>query len=39
MHPTVKPISMVSDAILDVTRRRDIILDPLLRQRHHDPGR
>jgi DNA modification methylase len=28
MHPTVKPIAMVSDAILDVTRRRDIILDP-----------
>jgi DNA modification methylase len=28
LHPTVKPIAMVSDAILDVTQRGDIILDP-----------
>ena len=28
LHPTVKPIAMVSDAILDVTRRGDIVLDP-----------
>jgi DNA methylase/ParB-like nuclease domain len=28
MHPTVKPIAMVSGAILDVTRRGDIVLDP-----------
>ena len=28
MHPTVKPIAMIADAILDVTRRNDIILDP-----------
>jgi hypothetical protein len=27
-HPTVKPIAMVSDAILDVTQRGDIVLDP-----------
>jgi DNA modification methylase len=27
LHPTVKPIAMVSDAILDVTRRGDIVLD------------
>ena len=27
-HPTVKPIALVSDAILDCTRRDDIILDP-----------
>jgi DNA modification methylase len=27
-HPTVKPIALVSDAILDVTRRGDIVLDP-----------
>ena len=27
-HPTVKPIAMVADAILDVTRRGDVILDP-----------
>jgi DNA modification methylase len=28
LHPTVKPIAMVSDAILDVTRRSEIVLDP-----------
>jgi DNA modification methylase len=28
LHPTVKPLAMVSDAILDVTARDDIILDP-----------
>lgn len=28
IHPTVKPIRMVADAILDVTSRGDIILDP-----------
>jgi DNA modification methylase len=28
LHPTVKPIAMVSDAILDVTQRSDIVLDP-----------
>ena len=27
-HPTCKPIVMVADAILDVTRRGDIVLDP-----------
>ena len=27
-HPTVKPIAMVADAILDATQRGDIILDP-----------
>jgi DNA modification methylase len=27
-HPTVKPITMVSDAILDVTQRGDVVLDP-----------
>ena len=27
-HPTVKPLAMVADAILDVTRRDDIVLDP-----------
>lgn len=27
-HPTAKPVSMVKDALLDVTRRGDIILDP-----------
>ena len=28
MHPTVKPTALVADAILDVSRRGDIILDP-----------
>lgn len=27
-HPTVKPVAMVADAILDVTHRGDLILDP-----------
>jgi DNA modification methylase len=29
-HPTVKPIAMVADAILDCTGKGDIILDPFL---------
>jgi DNA modification methylase len=28
LHPTIKPIAMVSDAILDVTQRGDIVLNP-----------
>ena len=28
MHPTVKPVGLVSDAILDVTRRGALVLDP-----------
>lgn len=28
MHPTVKPVSLVADAILDVTRRGALVLDP-----------
>lgn len=28
MHPTVKPVALVADAILDVTKRGDIVLDP-----------
>ena len=28
LHPTVKPVAMVADAILDVTRRGEIVLDP-----------
>jgi DNA modification methylase len=27
LHPTVKPVRLVADAILDVTRRGDIVLD------------
>jgi DNA modification methylase len=29
-HPTVKPVLMVSDAILDCTKRNDVVLDPFL---------
>lgn len=29
-HPTVKPAVMLADAILDVTERNDIVLDPFL---------
>jgi len=29
-HPTVKPIALVADAILDCTQRNDIVLDPYL---------
>ena len=28
LHPTVKPIALVADAILDCTKRDDIVLDP-----------
>jgi DNA modification methylase len=28
MHPTVKPVALVADAILDATLRDDIVLDP-----------
>ena len=28
MHPTVKPLAMVADAIRDVSRRGDVVLDP-----------
>jgi DNA modification methylase len=28
MHPTVKPVAMISDAIRDCSRRGDIVLDP-----------
>lgn len=30
LHPTVKPISMVADALRDVTLRGDVVLDPFL---------
>lgn len=30
LHPTVKPVSLVADAILDSTARGDIVLDPFL---------
>jgi DNA modification methylase len=28
LHPTVKPIALVSDALLDVTKQNDIVIDP-----------
>jgi DNA modification methylase len=30
LHPTVKPIALVADAMLDCTKRDDIVLDPFL---------
>ena len=30
MHPTVKPVAMVADAILDCSARGDIVLDAFL---------
>ena len=29
-HPTIKPVALVADAILDCTSRNDLILDPFL---------
>ena len=29
-HPTVKPTAMLEDALLDLTHRDDIVLDPFL---------
>ena len=28
MHPTVKPVALVADAIMDCSRRGDMVLDP-----------
>ena len=28
MHPTVKPVALVADALLDVTQRGALVLDP-----------
>jgi DNA modification methylase len=30
LHPTVKPVALVADAILDCTARGDLVLDPFL---------
>jgi hypothetical protein len=30
LHPTVKPVAMVADAMLDCTARGDLVLDPFL---------
>jgi DNA modification methylase len=29
-HPTVKPVAMLEDALLDVTSRGDLVIDPFL---------
>lgn len=30
MHPTIKPIGLIADLILDASRRNDVVLDPFL---------
>ena len=30
LHPTVKPVAMIADALLDSSSRGDIVLDPFL---------
>ena len=30
MHPTVKPVALVADAMLDSTKSGDIVLDPFV---------
>lgn len=30
LHPTVKPLALIADAILDSTKRGDLVLDPFL---------
>jgi len=30
LHPTVKPVAMIADAILDASARGDVVLDPFL---------
>jgi DNA modification methylase len=30
LHPTVKPVALIGDAILDVTTRNGLVLDPFL---------
>ena len=28
MHPTVKPVALIADAVMDFTRRDELVLDP-----------
>ena len=35
MHPTVKPVALVADAIKDCSRRGEIVLDAFARLGHH----
>ena len=37
-HPTVKPVTLISDAMRDCTRRGDIVVDTFQWLRNHDPG-
>ena len=30
LHPTIKPVKLLADAILDVSRRGEVVLDPFL---------
>jgi hypothetical protein len=30
LHPSVKPVALVADAIMDASHRGDIVLDPFL---------
>ena len=30
LHPTVKPVALIADALLDASRRGDIVLDPFM---------
>lgn len=30
MHPTIKPVRLIEEALLDCSRRKDIVLDPFL---------
>jgi DNA modification methylase len=30
LHPTVKPVAMLTDAILDLTKRGELVLDPFI---------
>ena len=30
MHPTVKPVALISDALRDVTKRGDVVIDTFL---------
>jgi hypothetical protein len=39
LHPTVKPVALVADAIRDCSKRNGIILDAFCRQRHHTDRR
>lgn len=35
MHPTVKPVALVADAIRDSSKRGEIVLDPFAGSGHH----